>query len=125
MNDLISKIERWCKERDLHTADPTKQMVKLTEEVGELAQGIFEGDGLQLIDSIGNTTVALIALSMQIGFDYEQCVEIAYDKIKDRKSKKELPMEILNNIKLNYLSVEEFIKNHTNINYCEALIRPE
>lgn len=87
MNDLTSKIKEWAINRRLHTADPTKQMLKLMEEVGELAQGMVKDNGPQVVDSIGDIYVVLTILSMQLGLDIEGCVAVAYKEIKDRKGK--------------------------------------
>lgn len=80
-------IQKWAKDRGLDNQDPKAQMVKLMEEVGELATGINKGNVSQMIDSIGDTYVVLTILSMQLGLDIESCIETAYNEIKDRKGK--------------------------------------
>lgn len=87
IEDTIQKIKDWVIERNLHLADPKAQMCKTVEELGELANGINKGNKEQQIDSIGDVTVTLICLSMQLGIDFESCVEYAYNQIKDRKGK--------------------------------------
>lgn len=87
MNSLISKVRQWAIERDLHNADPIKQMLKLGEEFGELCEGLAKNNRDLVIDSIGDMQVVLINTSMQLGLDYETCLQIAYDEIKDRKGK--------------------------------------
>ena len=39
LNELTINIKHWSVIRGLNEADPSKQMIKLIEEVGELAQG--------------------------------------------------------------------------------------
>lgn len=85
MDDLTNKIRKWATERNLHTADPNKQMLKLGEEFGELCQGMAKNKPRQVIDSIGDMYVVLTILSMQLNVDVENCVQFAYDEIKDRK----------------------------------------
>lgn len=85
MNLLTDKIKMWAKERNLQTADPTKQMVKLMEEVGELAEGMVKGDDDLIIDSIGDIFVVLTVLSLQLGIDIRVCVNEAYQEIMHRK----------------------------------------
>ena len=85
LDKLTEQIEGWAIERNLHTADPSKQTIKLGEEFGELCQGMVKGNFDQTIDSIGDMYVVLTILSKQLGVDLEYCVQMAYDEIKDRK----------------------------------------
>ena len=87
MQELTQQIKQWAVERDLDIADPTKQMLKLMEEVGELAQGMAKNKQAQVYDSIGDVYVVLVILSMQLGLEIEGCVQTAYDEIKNRKGK--------------------------------------
>lgn len=87
MNTLTDKIKWWAKDRGLHTADPNKQMLKLFEELGELAEGMAKNKPVQINDSIGDIYVVLTILSMQLGLNIEHCVAWAYNEIKDRKGK--------------------------------------
>ena len=83
--DINNAIKRWEINRGLDKAEPSKQMLKLIEEVGELASGIAKGKKDLIIDSLGDIYVVLYILSIQLKLDFETCVEIAYDEIKDRK----------------------------------------
>lgn len=83
--DINNAIKRWAINRGLDKAEPSKQMLKLIEEVGELAGGIAKGKKDLIIDSLGDIYVVLYILSIQLKLDFETCVEIAYDEIKDRK----------------------------------------
>lgn len=87
MNELIKQVEQWFIERNLHTADPVKQMLKLFEELGEIASGMARSDIDEVRDGIGDTLVVMIGLSMQLGLDITECLQIAYDEIKDRKGR--------------------------------------
>ena len=84
---VIQDIKQWAKDRNLHEQDPKVQLSKLMEESGELARAILKDDTNEQIDAIGDITVVLIVLSMQLGLDYSKCVELAYSIIKDRKGK--------------------------------------
>ena len=79
--DITGKIERWAIDRELHTADPSKQMLKLMEEVGELAEGLAKDNPDAVQDAIGDAYVVLTILSMQLGMDIRQCVKMAYNEI--------------------------------------------
>jgi NTP pyrophosphatase (non-canonical NTP hydrolase) len=87
MKDLITKIKQWSIDRNLDKAQPAKQMLKLIEEVGELASGIAKDNRDVQIDSIGDIFVVLTILSQQLNLDIENCVESAYNEIKERKGK--------------------------------------
>ena len=83
----IEKIERWVIDRNLHTQDPKVQMCKTMEELGELAKAINKGDKEKQMDGIGDTVVTLICISEQLGLKFNDCLDYAYNEIKDRKGK--------------------------------------
>ncbi len=80
-------IKRWATERNLHNADPNKQMLKLGEEFGELCEGMAKDKRVDVLDAIGDMYVVLTILSMQIGANIEDCIGQAYEEIRDRKGK--------------------------------------
>lgn len=84
MNELIEKIEQWAKDKGLDTADSSKQMLKVMEELGEVAAAIVRSDRASLRDGIGDSVVTLIILAMQNDMDLFECLNCAYDEIKDR-----------------------------------------
>ena len=85
MNDLVLK---WADERGLLKAENApRQMLKLMEEVGELAGAMAKNKPGDIVDAIGDIQVVLIILSKQLGYDYEQCLVDAYNVIKERKGK--------------------------------------
>ena len=85
MNDLVLK---WADERGLLKAENApRQMLKLMEEVGELAGAMAKNKQGDIVDAIGDIQVVLIILSKQLGYDYEQCLVDAYNIIKERKGK--------------------------------------
>ena len=87
LDKLTASIREWAAVRKLHVADPVKQTIKLGEEFGELCQGIAKDNIEQVKDSIGDMYVVLTILSMQLGMDIEECIEFAYNEIKDRRGK--------------------------------------
>ena len=85
MNDLVLQ---WADERGLLKAENApRQMLKLIEEVGELAGAMAKNKQGDIVDAIGDIQVVLIILSKQLGYDYEQCLVDAYNVIKERKGK--------------------------------------
>lgn len=84
---LMSKVGQWSTERGLNKADPTKQMLKLFEEIGELAHGMARSDKKKIMDAIGDSLVVIKVLTMQLDLDITECLQLAYNEIKDRKGK--------------------------------------
>ena len=101
MTDQFTKIEKWVKDRNIHTADPKVQMCKVIEEIGELATGINKNNVKLQKDSIGDSIVTLVSVSLQLGLDIRECIDMAYDEIKDRKGK------LINGI---FVKEEDYIK---------------
>jgi NTP pyrophosphatase (non-canonical NTP hydrolase) len=87
LQETTKLIEKWAADRNLITADPFKQTLKLGEEFGELCQGLAKNNRDLVVDSIGDMFVVLTILSKQLGVCIEDCVAAAYDEIKDRKGK--------------------------------------
>lgn len=87
MNKVTNAIEKWAEDRNLDMADPGKQIVKLGEEFGELCQGFVKNKPKQVMDSIGDMYVVLTILALQLGTTMDECVELAYEEIRDRKGK--------------------------------------
>lgn len=84
MDELTALIEQWSMTKELDNGNPYKQMNKVTEEIGELAEGINKNKPKQIEDSIGDAFVTLVILSQQYGMDMGDCVAVAYDEIKNR-----------------------------------------
>lgn len=84
MDELVKNVEQWAKDKRLDTADSSKQMLKVMEELGEGAAAIVRSDRASLRDSIGDSIVTLIILAMQNDMDIYECLNCAYDEIKDR-----------------------------------------
>lgn len=66
--ELIEKVEQWSKDRNLHTADPNKQRLKLWEEFGELNAAIARDNRDLIQDSIGDMLVVLIIYCQQLSY---------------------------------------------------------
>ena len=84
-DELIGAIGAWGR---LHKIDnPDKQTVKLMEECGELAHEISrcQYNSKEAEDAIGDIGVVLIILADILGYDFVDCLQLAYNEIKDRK----------------------------------------
>lgn len=87
LNKLTSAIKLWSTERNLQTQDHKMQTLKFGEEAGELFKAIVKNDEAQVIDAVGDTYVTLVILCQQLGIELSDCVNTAYNEIKDRKGK--------------------------------------
>src|SRR5690625_4915835 len=87
MNILTKKIKKWATDRGLHEADPKAQMLKVTEEVGEIAGAIARNDIESARIEIGDGVVTLTILAQQLGLDINDCTNAAYQKIMNRNGK--------------------------------------
>lgn len=86
MNELINKVNQWHHDRNLIEGSTDKdQYLKLLEEVFELQTNIMKGR--PIIDDIGDIMVVLINIAERNGLSLEQCLEHAYNDIKDRKGR--------------------------------------
>lgn len=84
IDQLIEKIHCWSTSHGLNQGDPYKQMIKITEEVGELAQGLLKGNDEQILDSIGDTIITLAILCQQRDIDITDALNHAYKQIEHR-----------------------------------------
>jgi len=83
-------IRFWAEDRGLYeNGDPKTQALKLVEEVGETCRAILKEDTSEVIDGIGDCVVVLTNLAEMTGTPIEQCIEAAYNEIKNRKGKME------------------------------------
>lgn len=87
MNELVSLIEKWSKDKNLDRAESSKQMLKTIEEIGEVAAALARSDREELKDGIGDVIVTLIILAQQNGMTLQECLACAYDEIKSRTGK--------------------------------------
>jgi NTP pyrophosphatase (non-canonical NTP hydrolase) len=86
--NTFAKIRKWAEDRNLiEGSDPKSQMVKLMEEMGELANGIGKNKIAEIEDGIGDCCVVLTIIASQCGLTIEECIMSAYHEIKDRKGR--------------------------------------
>ena len=83
---LIKKITQWHHDRNLiHGATDKDQLAKLIQEMGELSDNICKGN--DVADDIGDMIVVLVNIAERNNLTIEECLEVAYNDIKDRKGK--------------------------------------
>jgi NTP pyrophosphatase (non-canonical NTP hydrolase) len=80
-------IRTWAMDRNIHKSPVEKQFLKLLEEVGELSQALQKNNRGELIDAIGDCVIVLTNLAMIKGLSIENCINTAYEEIRNRKGK--------------------------------------
>lgn len=81
-------IRRWAAARNLiQGSSPEQQLPKLIEEVEELAESIERDIRDDFIDAIGDCIVVLTIMAAQEGINVEDCIDAAWEEIKDRKGR--------------------------------------
>jgi len=81
-------IRTWANDRGLYNGGDSKtQALKLVEEVGETCRAILKEDAPEMIDGIGDCVVVLTNLAELIGTPIEDCIDAAYDEIRNRTGK--------------------------------------
>tara|TARA_S200002703_G_C3791718_1_gene244324 strand:+ start:298 stop:594 length:297 start_codon:yes stop_codon:yes gene_type:complete len=85
--DILEKnIVQWHHDRNLiEGATDKDQFMKLIQECGELSDNICKQRDIR--DDIGDIIVVLINITERHGLTLEECMQVAYDDIKDRKGK--------------------------------------
>lgn len=87
LQELIPLVEKWFVDRGLDKGNGNGQVEKALEEVEELEEAHYYGDAYECRDAVGDIMVVLIGYCMQQGFDIAQCLEGAYEEIKNRTGK--------------------------------------
>jgi len=85
---MFENIRQWADERGLYDKGDTKtQLIKLQEEMGELAKATLENDKPEVIDAIGDMVVVLTNLAHLNNVNIETCISEAYNVISKRTGK--------------------------------------
>lgn len=90
-DELIQNVKLWADDKGiLKPENASKQMMKVIEELGETAGAIAKNKRTEEIqDGIGDTFVTVIILAYQLGLNPTECLQSAWNEIKDRKGKTE------------------------------------
>jgi NTP pyrophosphatase (non-canonical NTP hydrolase) len=87
-DSLIENVTQWASDRDiLKKENAPKQLLKVLEEVGETAGALLKSNDAEIKDGIGDSFVTLIILAKQLGLEPADCLEAAWNEIKDRTGK--------------------------------------
>lgn len=87
MGTLVSLVWEWFEKKGLK--DPVMQMVKVQEEVGELARQISRNKlhDPETEDALGDILVTIIGMCHHLHYHPAHALALAYNEIKDRKGK--------------------------------------
>ena len=84
--DVEIKIIQWAEARKIiPNSTPEVQLLKAMSEMGELADATIKKDEEAIVDSVGDVMVCLINYCALQDINLVNCMEIAYDQIKNRK----------------------------------------
>ena len=87
-NSQFDLIRIWAEERGLYDKGDSKtQTLKLMEEAGEICRAVLKNDKAEVIDGIGDCVVVLTNLAYLADTTIEECIDAAYNEIKDRTGK--------------------------------------
>lgn len=79
-------IIRWSEARKIiPNSTPEIQLLKAVSEMGELADATIKKDREDIIDSVGDVMVCLINYCALQEINIPDCMQVAYDQIKNRK----------------------------------------
>jgi len=105
VDNQFELIRLWAMSRGLYAKGDVKtQIIKLQEEVGELAKAIINNDVEEIIDAIGDCVIVLTSIAkfanninmpknnftgsqLENNITIEQCINSAYNVIKKRNGK--------------------------------------
>ena len=84
--ELVKLIEQWHEDRNLIAGSTDKdQVLKLAQEVGELSDSVCKEKDMR--DDLGDMLVVMINIMKRNNITIEECLQKAYDDIKDRKGR--------------------------------------
>ena len=80
------KIIQWSEARKIIPNSTAEvQLLKAMSEMGELADATIKNDKEGIVDSVGDVMVCLINYCALQDINLVDCMEVAYDQIKNRK----------------------------------------
>lgn len=84
--NIEMKIIQWSEQRKIiPNAKPHTQLMKAVSEMGELCDAELKGQMPLIKDGVGDVLVCLINYCALKDINLVNCIEEAYEQIKDRK----------------------------------------
>jgi len=83
--ELEFKVTQWAHARQIiPNSKPAAQLLKTMSELGELADATLKTDWAEIEDGVGDVLVTLILYCRLQDIDIVDCLQGAYDTIKNR-----------------------------------------
>jgi NTP pyrophosphatase (non-canonical NTP hydrolase) len=83
--ELQALVIKWAEARKIiPNATPISQLLKTVAEVGELADAVNKRNRAETMDAVGDVLVCLINFCALSSIDLNECLQGAYNEIKDR-----------------------------------------
>lgn len=84
--DYEMRIIQWAEARQIiPNSTPATQLLKAMSELGELADATIRNNRYGIVDGVGDVMVCLINYCALQDINLVDCMEAAYEEIKDRK----------------------------------------
>ena len=84
--ELELAVIRWSEQRRIiPNSTPLAQWKKAAEELDELKDALKKDNLYEAIDAVGDTVVCLINICALLDVNLTDCLEAAYNQIKDRR----------------------------------------
>ena len=84
--DIEIKIIQWAEARKIiQNSNPESQLLKAVSEMGELADATIKNDEEAIVDAVGDVMVCLVNYCALQDINLVDCMEVAYDQIKNRR----------------------------------------
>lgn len=85
-SQLEIEILRWAEARKIiPNSNPQSQFLKACSEMGELADALNKNNMDGIKDGVGDVLVCLINMCALLDINMTDCLQLAYNEIKDRK----------------------------------------
>jgi NTP pyrophosphatase (non-canonical NTP hydrolase) len=86
MSNKDIHIDKWFEDRGItENGKPMAQAIKTLEELTELFDALNKNDEHEIKDAIGDIYVTLRGVCLTYGVKMDDCINQAYEEIKDRK----------------------------------------
>ena len=83
---LEQRVVEWSLDRKIiPNSTPLAQFKKMESEMIELKEGLETDDMVEIIDGVGDVLVCLINICALSNINPVECLQVAYNEIKDRK----------------------------------------
>jgi NTP pyrophosphatase (non-canonical NTP hydrolase) len=80
------RIIQWAEARKIiPNSTPEVQLLKAMSEMGELADATIKKDKEAIVDAVGDVMVCLVNYCALQDLNLVDCMEVAYDQIKNRR----------------------------------------